>query len=147
MRSQSPWCHCLGRNLSSHLVEPFFFQGTVNGTYYLDNIYWKINNFQSFLSTHILVILLPTWWWPLHYTTKIRKWLDENFPGHWLGPRGTFEWPAKFPDPTPLDFFLWRVLKNCVYVNKPHSIDELKQSIQQEWNQIMNNICRNYVVV
>ena len=75
---------------------------------------------------------------------------DETFPGRWIGRRGPIEWPARSPDLTPPDFFLWGVLKNAVYANKPRTIDQLKQSIQHEWNQISEknlpeSTCRSVV--
>ena len=67
-----------------------------------------------------------------HYAKDVRQWLDEKFPGSWIECRGLIESPARSPDLTPLDFFLWRVLKNADYGNKPRAIDQLKQSIQHE---------------
>ena len=54
------------------------------------------------------------------------KWLDEHFPDRWIGRRGFVEWPARSPDLTPLDFFLWGVLKNQVFSDKPKTLNDLK---------------------
>jgi hypothetical protein len=35
-------------------------------------------------------------------------------------------WPKGSPDLNPCDFYLWGNLKNKVYSNNPHSLDELK---------------------
>ena len=40
-----------------------------------------------------------------HYAKDVRQWLDEKFPGRWIGCRGLIKWPARSPDLTPLDFF------------------------------------------
>ena len=32
---------------------------------------------------------------PAHYTKDVRQWLDETFPGHWIGCQGPIEWPAR----------------------------------------------------
>ena len=37
---------------------------------------------------------------PAHYAVSVRKWLDEHFPGRWIGSRGAVEWPARSPDLT-----------------------------------------------
>ena len=36
------------------------------------------------------------------------------------------------PDLTPADFFLWGLLKDKVYKNTPHTIEQLKDAIRQE---------------
>ena len=43
--------------------------------------------------------------------------------------KGSVEWPARSPDLTPLDFFLWSQAKKRVYVNRPQSIEELQERI------------------
>jgi hypothetical protein len=39
--------------------------------------------------------------------------------------------PARSPDLNLCDFYLWRNLKDKVYSNNPHTLDELKQSIHE----------------
>ena len=55
-----------------------------------------------------------------------------------FGPRiiskGLF--PPRSPDLTPLDFFLWGFLKDCVYSNNPQTLDDLKNNITDEINHI-----------
>ena len=46
-------------------------------------------------------------------------------------------WPARSPDLTPLDFFLWGYLKGRVYKNNPQTIDELKAAITLEIQGIL----------
>jgi len=40
-------------------------------------------------------------------------------------------WPTRFPDLSLPDFFLWGVMKNSVYSNSPHTIDDLKMAITE----------------
>jgi hypothetical protein len=40
-------------------------------------------------------------------------------------------WPARSPDLNPFDFYLWGNLKDKIYSNDPHILDELKQSIYE----------------
>jgi hypothetical protein len=35
--------------------------------------------------------------------------------GRWVGRYGPIPWPPRSPAITPLDFFLWRYVKNIVY--------------------------------
>jgi hypothetical protein len=44
---------------------------------------------------------------PPHFALDVRDWLDRRFSGRWLCRRGPHEWPARSPDLTPCDFFLW----------------------------------------
>ena len=42
--------------------------------------------------------------------------LNEQFPGRWIGMRSeTIVWPARSPDLTPLDYWLWPYLKHKLY--------------------------------
>ena len=55
--------------------------------------------------------------------------------------RGDVHWPARSCDLTPLDFFLWGYLKDKVYVNKPRTIQELKDEIIRHINDIEPQLC------
>ncbi len=48
-------------------------------------------------------------------------------------------WPARSPDFTPPDFFLWAYLKSSVYFNKPTTVDELKTEIEAQIHNIDEN--------
>jgi len=41
---------------------------------------------------------------PPHFALSVRAWLDQKFPGRWLGRRGTQEGHARSADFTPCDF-------------------------------------------
>ena len=58
--------------------------------------------------------------------------LRERFPERLISIRGDLEWPARSPDLTPCDFFLWGYLKFRVYANRPRTLDDLKANIQAE---------------
>ncbi|UYV64659.1 Transposase [Cordylochernes scorpioides] len=60
--------------------------------------------------------------------------LDQNLSGQWIGRRGPIEFPARSPDLTPLDFFLWGTVKDGVYKRKPRNLDIL-------WNE-NQAVCR-----
>ncbi|EZA53536.1 hypothetical protein X777_07004, partial [Ooceraea biroi] len=53
-------------------------------------------------------------------TSFARNILNEPFPDRWIGRGGRISWPARSPDLTPLDFFLWGHLKNEVYRDIPN---------------------------
>lgn len=66
---------------------------------------------------------------PPHYAALVREWLDNRFPGRWIGRRGPIEWPARSPDLSPNDFFLWGHLKSVIYKTAPENIQVLKNRI------------------
>ena len=78
----------------------------------------------------------------VHYAVSVRKWLDEHFPDRWLRHRGFVEWPARSPDLTSLDFFLWGVLKNQVFSDKPKTLNDLKENIINALKDITPEMCK-----
>ncbi|KYM95568.1 Zinc finger MYM-type protein 1, partial [Cyphomyrmex costatus] len=80
-----------------------------------------------------------------HYGRDVRAYLDTQFPHRWIGRRGEIEWPARSPDLTPLDYFLWGYLKSKVYATQPQNLDELRNRIMQEAALIDRVIIRNAV--
>lgn len=65
-----------------------------------------------------------------HFANNVRHWLDEHFPGRWIGPIGRsvpHEWPA--PSPDLFDSFLWGWAKEQAYLSKATNLNELEQSI------------------
>ncbi|GFU58731.1 hypothetical protein TNCV_932721 [Trichonephila clavipes] len=52
---------------------------------------------------------------PAHFSIDVRAHLQATFPGGWIGRGGPIAWPARSPDLSPLDFFLWGFLKGLVY--------------------------------
>lgn len=136
--------------VDNRILGPFFFDGTLNGEQYLE--------FLEFELIPALAVLYPnpdepdipnnSLWYqqdgaPVHYTRSVREYLDTVFPGKWIGRRGPIEWPARSPDLTPLDYFLWGYLKSKVYFNRPNNIDELKARIRHEVRLIQPQVIHN----
>jgi len=126
---------------SAGLLGPFFFDGTVNGDRYLqllDNNVWPILQNRPDINN--------TFWMqdgaPAHYDARVRAWLHQKFPNRWIGRRGPLEWPARSPDLTPPDFFLWSVIKEKVYKKKNNNLEELRQSVIRAFGEITIDLCR-----
>lgn len=60
-----------------------------------------------------------------------RIFLDQEYPGRWIGRSGTISWPARSPDLNPLDFFYWGVLKEKVYSKPIENVADLRERISQ----------------
>ncbi|KOC58652.1 hypothetical protein WH47_05397, partial [Habropoda laboriosa] len=56
---------------------------------------------------------------------------------------GDIDWPRRSPDLTAPDFFLWGYLKEQVHANKPTTIEQLKDNIRQEIQEITQETCEN----
>jgi len=67
-----------------------------------------------------------------HATRASMNVLREMFPQHIISRGGDVPWPALSPDLSACDFFLWGYLKSRVFISKPRTIAELKQSIKEE---------------
>ena len=67
-----------------------------------------------------------------HTARATIKLLRQTF-GHRIISRNTeILWPPRSPDLTPPDYFLWGYLKERVYINKPQTIQQLKDKISAE---------------
>lgn len=128
--------------LGNHIVGPLFLNSNLTGEVYLEMLENAIeplilqileDNQNEFGN---LEITFQQDGAPAHYYFAVRRYLDEEYPGRWIGRRGPVEWPARSPDLTPLDFFLWGYLKSKVYSTAPDSIDVLKQRIVEECRAI-----------
>jgi hypothetical protein len=58
-------------------------------------------------------------------------------------------WPPRSPDLSAPDYFLWGYLKEWVYVNKPRTLEQLKENIRAEIRalepQTLTNVMNNAI--
>jgi hypothetical protein len=66
----------------------------------------------------------------MFYTSNASMRENESYFGNQLISKNL--WPTRSPDLTPPDFFLWGLLKGCVYSSKRRIIDTLKDMIRLE---------------
>lgn len=77
---------------------------------------------------------------PAHNTRDVQNLLTEVFNNKVIANRGRVNWPARSPDITPLDFYLWGYVKNEVYeFEPPATIEQLEDRVRD----VLNNINRN----
>ena len=67
------------------------------------------------------------------------------FPQRLVSVRGDVEWPARSPDLSIWDFFLWGYIKEKVFKHRPHTLEELKDRIREEITAIPIEMCRRAV--
>lgn len=62
---------------------------------------------------------------PAHFARAVRDHLDQAYPNRWIGRGGPVSWPARSPDLTPLDFFLWGAMEALVYATPVPTQEDL----------------------
>lgn len=112
------------------VIGPFFFnEQTVRGENYVAML-------STFMEENVPVAIIQRGYFqqdgaPAHYSLMVRDYLNNTFGRRWIGRGGPLPWPARSPDLTPCDFWLWGMVKDRVYASKPHDMDDLKNRITQ----------------
>lgn len=134
------WCGIM----YDKIVGPYFFGTNLNQTSYLD----LLENFLLPVLDEVNLqqrckLYFQQDGCPAHNAIRVRQWLNTTFPQQWIGSFGPIKWPARSPDLTPLDFFLWGYLKQKVYSNDlEDDLDILKEKIQEAVNSVTAEMIR-----
>ena len=125
------------------IIGPFFFhEGNVNASSYLEMLQKEVvPTIEEEMDLEEIVYMHDGA--PAHYARVVRHYLDETFPDRWIGRRGWIDWPARSPDLTPADFFLWGVIKDRVYATKPRSLQELKDAVIDQMQSLPRKFCQS----
>jgi len=115
---------------SGGVIGPIFFDETITGQSYLamlkEQLLPMLQRMPQFTARQLWFMQDGA---PPHWASAVRDWLNDIFGEQWIGRGGPVRWPARSPDLTPCDFYLWGDLKRRVYVRRMVSIQELKQQI------------------
>src|SRR3978361_769173 len=126
-----------GGILGTRVIGPFFFEGNLNGGIYLDFLDVEL---PQLLEDVPLNVRQNQWFQydgaPAYSTDPVTYWLNENYPDRWIGRRGRFPWPARSPDLTPLDYFLWGVVKDKVLPARISLRYDIKNRIREAFRLI-----------
>lgn len=109
--SVNVWAGVIGRNL----IGPYFLPERLNGDIYLN---FLINDLPELVVPVLeegVPIVFQNDGCPAHYQLNVREHLNNAFPNAWIGRGGPIPWPARSPDLTPLDFYVWGRAKELVY--------------------------------
>ena len=105
---------------------PFFFaEATITSTSYLDMLEQFLQP-QLFADNILDSVVFQQDGAPPHI---VRNYLNETFPGRWIGRGSPRFWAARSPDLTPLDFFAWGHIKSQVYEVKIRDLQHLRERI------------------
>lgn len=122
------WCGIVG----NHVIGPYFFDGHLNGDMYLAFLQNDLEDLMEDVPLNIRAALIfQQDGAPPHWARRVRDYLDVIFPMRWIGRGSPFRlWPARSPDLTPLDFYLWGKIKDAVYFDRPRDPEDMKQRIR-----------------
>ncbi|KZC13177.1 hypothetical protein WN55_05909 [Dufourea novaeangliae] len=126
--SVNVWCGVL----NGEIIGPYFIDGTLNTSRY-KHILTKI---LRHLLKNIPLHIRQTMWFqqdgcPAHSAWIITQFLNVTFGDRWIGCAGNHKWPARSPDLTPLNFYLWGKLKQQVYNKIPTTKEDMKEAIRR----------------
>ena len=128
------------RVLVQSIIGPFFFENeqgvaaTVN-----DDLYRAMLN--EFVFTKTEEKDIGNIWFQqdsatCHTTEATLYVLRPVFEHRIISRRADVVWPSRSRDLTPLDYYLWGVVKNKCYADKPETIDALKDNIREATGEI-----------
>ncbi|GFV85480.1 transposable element Tc3 transposase [Trichonephila clavipes] len=91
---------------------------------------WSEANPQVYVETPLHPEKLTVWCalWAARATINLLK---DTFGDRLISRFGPVNWPPRYCDLTPLDYFLWGYVKSLVYVYKPQTLDHLEGNIRR----------------
>lgn len=67
---------------------------------------------------------------PAHNSRIATDFLNDHFLHNWIGTNGPIKWPARSPDITPLDYFLWGYVKDEIYKSNYDTVEDLTTALE-----------------
>jgi hypothetical protein len=133
---------------SEGIIGPYFFEEdnrcvTINSERY-------VNMLQQFLAPQLQQNNFGVVWFQqdgatAHTARHSMAVLREMFPGRLISRYGDIPWPARSPDLTPCDYFLWGYLKSEVFKHRPRTLQDLKDAIRLEVARIPQQMLRRVI--
>lgn len=93
--------------IGNFIIGPFFIDGNLTTARYLDMLTDSVIPAIQGTNIEFNQVWFQQDGAPAHFGRPILNFVNNTFPNRWIGRRGTTEWPARSPDLTPCDFFLW----------------------------------------
>ena len=125
------WC-AMSRQ---RIIGPVFFENTITADRYITDI------LEPFIAQLTEDEIEYAWFQQdgasAHTANVSLNFLEQFFADRIISRRiPEHQWPPRSPDLTPLDFHLWGFLKEKIFINKPQSLDDVKQVIETEIQKI-----------
>lgn len=94
--------------ISKHLIGPYFLPDNLNGERYENFLREDLPDLLEDLPLNLIRDMrFQHDGCPAHYRRSVREWLDTYYPNNWIRRGGPIPWPARSPDLTPMDFYVW----------------------------------------
>lgn len=127
--------------IGDQIFGPHFLDNTMNGANYLHFLREVVEDNLDCLDLQ----LRRTMWFqhdgaPPHFLRDVRAHLNHEFGQRWIGRGGPVIWPARSPDLTMMDFFLWGRIKESVYVTECDSEVEMRQRIISAFQSVKADV-------
>lgn len=128
-KSFNAWVELWG----TEVIGPIIYEGNLTSEWYLNLLR---NQVLPHFDEVPLAVLRQLWWQqdgaPPHNGHIVSVYLNTMFQQKWIGNYGVVRWPARSPDLSPLDYFLWGYVKNNLYRNMPDNIEYLKLELRRQ---------------
>lgn len=126
--------------LDNCLLGPYFIDGRLDSLSYLNILNSVVNEMLRDVPLSVRRHLFYQHdGAPAHYQVRVREYLNNHFGDRWIGRGGPVPWPARSPDLTPLDFYLWGELKRLVYATEYSDREELKVRIRNAFDNVRSD--------
>lgn len=114
--------------VADFLIGPYLLPPRLTGNIYLHFLQDVLPELLD--NAHVPIGIRARMWFqhdgaPAHFSRIVQDHLNQQFPARWIGRGGAIRWPARSPDLTPLDFFLWGYMKSLVYETPVNTQEEL----------------------
>ena len=98
-----------------HIIGPLFLNRNLNSEYFLELLEDEILPRLNDAARENQVVWFQMDGCPAHNTVTVREYLNNAFDTNVIGLHHRINWPARSPDLSPNDFFLWGHLKSKIY--------------------------------
>jgi len=127
--------------LENRLIGPFTFDYNLNGRRYLDLLRAEILPALREIvpnEADFRKLWLQQDGCPAYNTAPVIEFLRENFGNNVIALNGSIPWPARSPDLSPLDFYLWGHAKIYEFEPSPN-VDVLRERVINTFAMINRN--------
>ena len=130
------WCAVTGTGV----VEPYLFEiTTINGGDFLHMM-------ENYAEDNLPLQMRLTGYFqldgaPPHFASNVRAHVNRKFERRRIGREGPVKLPARSPDVTSCDFWLWGMVKEHVSATKPRYVRDLQQKIENVIAVIPQEMC------
>lgn len=119
------------------MVEYHVYEENLNGNKYVEILRTVVANFIDNLPLNIYNSLYYQMdGCGAHNTREVYEELVSLFQDRWFAYRGPWRWPARSPDLTPLDFYLWGKIKTIVYATPVTTKENLENRVRAAFQHL-----------